>query len=126
MANQPDSLSCELASNTSLLVNLYKTLKPTDIVPASVNVDSDSVITSYIRKLKVSTIYNYTQDATDEEKERMPNKRYLCRYCALDNKSGHHTSTEGLRRHLKKHNKIWTVEENASRITIRQITEQSL
>ena len=56
----------------------------------------------------------------------MPNKRYLYRYCAPDNKSGHYTSTEGLRRHLKKHNKIQTVEENASYTTIRQIAEQSL
>ena len=56
----------------------------------------------------------------------MPNKQYLCRYCALDNKSGHYTSTEGLRRYLKKHNKIWTAEENASYTTIRQIAEQSL
>ena len=106
MANQPDSLSCELASNTSLSVNSYETLKPTNIVLVSVNINSNLVTTSYIRKLKVLTIYNYTQDTTDKEKEYIPNKQYLYRYYAPDNKSGYYTSIEGLRRHLKKYNKI--------------------
>jgi hypothetical protein len=72
-----------------------------------------------------SSIHKHCRTATTEEKKRTK-KTYFCKYCPPQDPQGHHPSTIGLQRHLKKHDVEWGAEENNPRTTARDEGEKSV
>jgi hypothetical protein len=72
--------------------------------------DTGSVSTTQTSKL-TSSIHKHCRTATKEEKDRTK-KIYFCKYCPPQDPKGHHASTVGLQRHLRKHGIKWSTEEN--------------
>ena len=79
--------------------------------------------TSQTSKL-TSSIHKHCRTATKEEKERTK-RTYFCKYCPPQDPKGHHASTIGLQRHLRKHDIEWSTEENNRRTTARDQGEKS-
>ena len=64
---------------------------------------------------------------TTKEEKIQTKKHYFCKYCPSQDPKGHHTSTQGLQRHLRKQHEIqWSPEENSIHITARDLGESSI
>src|SRR6266536_2660453 len=84
--------------------------------------DAGSVSTTQTSRL-TSLIHKYCCTATKEEKD-CTKKIYFCKYCLPQDPKGHHASTVGLQRHLRKHDIEWSTEENNCCTTARDQGEK--
>jgi len=71
---------------------------------SALETEADTASISQTRKTSklISSIHKHCRTATKEEKTRTK-KVYFCKYCPSQDPKGHHASTIGLQRHLRKH-----------------------
>jgi hypothetical protein len=123
MADHSDTLSDNFDDNNSSKVN---TLAFLSAIGTKANVGSISTSRSTPIPRLSSSIHKHCRTTTKEEKIQTK-KHYFCKYCSPQDLKGHHTSTQGLQRHLQKqHNIQWSLEENSIRTTARDLGENSI
>jgi hypothetical protein len=90
--------------------------------------DAVSIATSHTTQpsRQISSIHKHCRPTTKEERAQTK-KNYFCKYCSSqEDLKGHHTSTQGLQRHLWRYHEIqWSPAENI-RTTPRSIGENSV
>jgi hypothetical protein len=124
MADSSETLSVNIDDNDSFEVNTSSALLSAIDIEADVGSISTSRTTS-IQRLS-SSIHKHCRTTTKEEKNRTK-KYYFCKYCPPQDPKGHHTSTQGLQRHLRRQHEIqWSPEENSIRTTVRDVGENSI
>jgi hypothetical protein len=108
MANSGEIVSSEVDTTSTFL--------------SAVETEPDTALVSVNRTTQtsrlVSSIHKHCRTATTEEKKRTK-KIYFYKYYSPQDPKGHHASTAGLQRHLRKHGVEWSIEENDPRMTVR-------
>jgi hypothetical protein len=115
MANSSEIISSEV-DTTSTFLSAVETEPDTGLVLVNRTTQTSRL---------VSSIHKHCRIATTEEKKRTK-KIYFCKYCSPQDSKGHHASTAGLQRHLRKHDIEWSTEENDLRTTARDQGEKSV
>jgi len=94
----------ETLSDNSSEVNTPAFLSAIDTEADVGSISTTGSRTTPIPRLS-SSIHKHCRTTTKEEKIRTK-KHYFCKYCSLQDPKGHHTSTQGLQRHLQKQHDI--------------------
>jgi hypothetical protein len=108
MANTGEIFSDSFDSNVSSEVDTCSARLSAVETEADVSSVSTSRTTQTSRL--TSSIHKHCRTATKEEKDRTK-KIYFCKYCLPQDPKGHHASTVGLQRHLRKHDIEWSIVE---------------
>ena len=115
----------ETLSDNSSEVNTPAFLSAIDTEADVGSISTTGSRTTPIPRLS-SSIHKHCCTTTKEEKIQTK-KHYFCKYCSPQDLKGHHTSTQGLQRHLQKQHDIqWSPEENNIRTTVRDLGENSI
>ena len=124
MADCSEALSDNFDDNNSFEVNTSSAFLSAIDIEADVGSISTSRTTPILRLS--SSIHKHCRTTTKEEKIRTK-KHYFCKYCLPQDLKGHHTSTQGLQRHLRKQHEIqWSPDENSIRTTAKDLGENSI
>jgi hypothetical protein len=122
MSNSAEISSNSFADNISFEASTHSAL----LSPIETEADIGSISTSHTTHASrlISSIHKHCRVSTKEEKNHTK-KTYFCKYCPPQDPKGHHASTTGLQRHLRKHDIEWSTKENNHHTTVRSQGEKS-